>query len=184
MTQPRKPDEPTHPGDIGLLSTHTVMPKSECPTHRGQKGGNSHAYSVTVRTQSEGTKKTQTVRPSNRPNDPPRRRSLHQRLPMPRTQHRHIPRDLTDQPRVRKQNHERRAGHEPRELRERLRPEITAALPRPGLGIKQYHSADPGAMPRGGRSPIDPGAMPRGGRSPIDPGAPPRGQPNPTRANC
>jgi len=45
--------------------------------------------------------------------NPSRRRSLHQGLPVPRAQHRHITRDLSGEPRMREQDYQRRSGHQP-----------------------------------------------------------------------
>src|SRR6267378_8343973 len=62
-----------HPLDVHFFRPWTVMPKSECPTQRGQKRRDSHAYSVTARLPLEGPQKRRPsdVRPFARPIAPP-----------------------------------------------------------------------------------------------------------------
>src|SRR5206468_6823522 len=69
--------------------------------------------------------------------DPSRRRPLHQRLSMPRAQHRHIARDLRSQSRMCEQNHERCVRDYALELCHRRRPQVAPSLPRPWLGINK-----------------------------------------------
>src|SRR2546426_2533496 len=74
MASATRPDEPLHPLDVHFFRPWTVMPNSECPTQRGQKRRDSHAYSVTARLPLEGPQKRRPsdVRPSEPPTLPPR----------------------------------------------------------------------------------------------------------------
>src|SRR2546423_2074889 len=74
---------------------------------------------------------------------------------MPPTQYGHVTRHLSRKSRVREQDHERRAWHEPLELRKRLRPEITTAFPRSGLSVNQ-DNLGLGAWALGARHPDSP----------------------------
>src|SRR5260370_8136251 len=73
--------------------------------------------------------------------DPPRRRPLHQRLTVPRTQHGPIARDLTHEPRMREENDERRVRHEPLEPRQRCGTQTGAPFPGPRPRIADQNPA-------------------------------------------